>query len=69
MESVVNKPYVLVYFNTDNPSENQLDSNFLKQLYAIVDDRYDTHWAVVTQAVVWLVLKILLEKLDVVFIR
>ena len=40
MESVVNKPYVLVYFNTDNTSENQLDSNFLKQLYATVDDRY-----------------------------
>lgn len=39
MESVVNKPYVLVYFNTDNPSENQLDSNFLKQLYTVVDDR------------------------------
>ena len=40
METVVHKDYVLVYFHTLSESDNQPDSNFFKQLYSMVDDRY-----------------------------
>ena len=40
METVVHKDYVLVYFHTTSDSDNQPDSNFFKQLYGMVDDRY-----------------------------
>lgn len=40
METVVHKDYILVYFHTLSESENQADSNFFKQLYSMVDDRY-----------------------------
>lgn len=40
METVVNKDYVLIYFHTQTVSDNLPDSNFLKQLYSMVDNRY-----------------------------
>ena len=43
MESVVNKDYILVYFHAQAVSENLPDSNFFKQLYAVVDNRYKTN--------------------------
>lgn len=37
MDHITVKEYVLVYFHTLTSDYNQLDSNFLKKLYDIVD--------------------------------
>ena len=39
MEPVVRREYVFVYFNTEADPENQPDSNFFKELYALLDER------------------------------
>jgi hypothetical protein len=40
MDSVVNKPYILIYFNTETQVENVYDSAFYKLLYDSLDQRY-----------------------------
>lgn len=37
MDHIAVKEYVLVYFHTLTNDYNQLDSNFLKKLYDVVD--------------------------------
>ena len=39
MEPVVSKAYVLVYFHSLVVSDNLPDSNFLKDIYTMVDDK------------------------------
>jgi hypothetical protein len=40
MDSVVSKPYVIVYYHTDVTSEKQPDSSVFKQLFSVGDSRY-----------------------------
>ena len=40
MDSVVNKDYVLVYFHTESVAQDQLSTDFFKQLYLMCDERY-----------------------------
>ena len=41
MEPIVRREYVLVYFHTEADPDNQPDSNFFKELYALLDARYE----------------------------
>lgn len=43
MDAVVNKPFVIIYLNTETVEENVYDSDFYKQLFLSVDDRYINH--------------------------
>ena len=38
------REYVLVYFHTEADPDNQPDSNFFKELYALLDARYEWGW-------------------------
>lgn len=40
MDHIAVKEYVLVYFHTLTNDYNQLDSNFLKKLYDVVDVKW-----------------------------
>lgn len=40
MDHIAVKEYVLVYFHTLTNDYNQLDSNFLKKLYDVVDAKW-----------------------------
>lgn len=40
MDHIAVKEYVLVYFHTLTNDYNQLDSNFLKKLYDVVDTKW-----------------------------
>lgn len=43
MDNVVNKDYVLVYFHTETAAQDQLSTDFFKQLYLMCDERYRTN--------------------------
>ena len=43
MDAVVNSPFILIYLSTDTVEENVYESEFYKQLYLSVDDRYIDH--------------------------
>ena len=43
MDAVVNSPFVVIYLNTCTVEENVYDSEFYKQLYLSLDDRYIDH--------------------------
>lgn len=43
MDAVVNSPFIVIYLNTGTVEENVYDSEFYKQLYLSVDDRYLDH--------------------------
>ncbi|XP_064404084.1 protein GDAP2 homolog [Halichondria panicea] len=45
MEPVVSRDYVLIYFHSLVLSENLPDSNFIKDIYNLVDDKYRDHLA------------------------
>ncbi len=40
MEPVVSRDYVLIYFHSLVLSENLPDSNFIKDIYNLVDDKW-----------------------------
>ena len=39
MDPIVNKKFVIVYFHTLTVKENQPDTNFIKDIYNLVDQR------------------------------
>ena len=39
MDSVANKDFVLVYFHTESIVQEQLSTDFFKQLYLMLDER------------------------------
>ena len=39
MDPIVNKPYVVVYLHTMTEREHQPDTDFLRDIYEIVDER------------------------------
>jgi len=49
MDSVANKDFVLVYFHTESIVQEQLSTDFFKQLYLMLDERWVYFVVVVTE--------------------